>query len=85
MNGKPDLPLGARLSADIEHRPDRPKPYRARVRWIDPATGGRPSKSEAFATESAAQSWIDTLQRLANADFHATGPPQGDDRWPASA
>ena len=66
MNGKPDLPLGAKLSADIEHRPDRPKPYRARVRWIDPATGGRPSKSEAFATESAAQGWIDTLQRLAN-------------------
>jgi integrase len=65
MNGKSDLPLGAKLSEDIEYRPNRAKPYKARVRWIDPATGGRPSKSESFATEVAAQSWIDTLQRLA--------------------
>ena len=65
MSGKPDLPLGAKLSEDIEYRPDRATPYKARVRWIDPATGKRPSKSESFPTRSAAQGWIDTLQRLA--------------------
>ncbi|SCG04902.1 MULTISPECIES: site-specific integrase [unclassified Streptomyces] len=25
-------------SSDIEHRPDRPSPYRARVRWFDPVS-----------------------------------------------
>jgi hypothetical protein len=54
------------MSADIEYRPDRAQPYRARIRWVDPAVGRRRSKSEAFATESAAQGWIDTLQKLAS-------------------
>ena len=48
MSAKADLPLGVTLSADIEHRPDRPLSYRARVRWIEPATRQRHSKSEAF-------------------------------------
>jgi integrase len=65
MTRNPQLPLGVSLSADIEHRPDRAQPYRARVRWIDPATLQRRSKSEAFPTEAAAQNWIDTLRRLA--------------------
>jgi hypothetical protein len=65
MSAKADLPLGVTLSADIEHRPDRAQPYRARVRWIEPTTRKRRSKSEAFSTESAAQGWIETLQRLA--------------------
>ena len=47
-------PVGVTLSADIEHRPDRPEPYRARVRWIDPATKRRKSKSQACSSEQAA-------------------------------
>lgn len=65
MSAKPVLPLGVKLGADIEHRPDRAQPYRARVRWIDPAEGGRRSKSEAFASRPAAEGWIDTLKLLA--------------------
>ena len=38
-------PVGVSLSADIEYRPTRPEPYRARVRWTDPATKRRKSKS----------------------------------------
>ena len=67
MSAKAELPLGVTLSADIEHRPDRAQPYRARVRWIEPTTRIRRSKSEAFSTESAARGWIETLQRLAAA------------------
>lgn len=59
------LPLGVTIRGDIEHRPDRPQPYRARVRWMDPATRQRRSKSEAFDTEAAAQGWIEQVQRLA--------------------
>jgi hypothetical protein len=47
-------PVGVTLSADVEHRPDRRAPFRARVRWVDPATKRRQSKSEAFETEQAA-------------------------------
>jgi hypothetical protein len=65
VSAKAELPLGVTLSADIEHRPDRAQPYRARVRWIEPTTRIRRSKSEAFSTESAARGWIETLQRLA--------------------
>lgn len=60
------LPLGVTLSCDIEHRPDRAQQYRARVRWIDPATRRRRSKSEAFTTTDAAHNWINTLQQLAH-------------------
>ncbi|MBV9730310.1 MAG: site-specific integrase, partial [Pseudonocardiales bacterium] len=58
-------PVGVSLSADIEHRPDRRAPFRARVRWVDPATQRRQSKSEAFETEEAAVSWIEGLRRAA--------------------
>src|SRR5689334_10126860 len=54
------------MSADIQNRPDRSQPYRPRHRWAAPPAGRRRSKSEAFATESAAQGWIDTLQKLAS-------------------
>ncbi|WP_103944484.1 tyrosine-type recombinase/integrase [Thermomonospora echinospora] len=60
-------PIGVSLSVDIEHRPDRRLPYRARVRWTDPGTKRRRSKSEAVETIEAAQAWIDTLQRAAQA------------------
>nr|WP_174525497.1 hypothetical protein [Pseudonocardia sp. AL041005-10] len=59
------LPLDVTIRGDVEHRPDRPQPYRARVRWMDPATRQRRSKSEAFDTAAAAQSWIEQVQRLA--------------------
>jgi hypothetical protein len=62
---KVSLPIGVSLSCDIEHRPDRTLPYRARVRWVDPATKKRPSKSESFETEDAAKEWIDRMQRAA--------------------
>ena len=46
---------------------DRPQPFRARVRWIDPTTGQRRSKSETFDKESAALAWIEGVQQLATA------------------
>jgi hypothetical protein len=60
-------PVGVSLSADIEHRPDRPEPYRARVRWIDPATKRRKSKSQACSSERAALDWIEVIRRIAQA------------------
>ena len=60
-------PVGVPLSADVEHRADRPEPYRARVRWIDPATKRRKSKSQACASEQAALEWIAGIRRVAEA------------------
>ncbi|WP_354642895.1 site-specific integrase [Kitasatospora camelliae] len=59
-------PVGVKLSTDIEYRPQYPSPYRARVRWTVPATKARPSRSEMFTTEDAAQEWIDRMLRLAS-------------------
>ena len=67
MAKKEDPPIGVPLSADVEYRPGRPKPYRARVRWTDPATSRRRSRSESAATPEAAQSWLDGMQRSARA------------------
>jgi hypothetical protein len=58
-------PTGVSLSADVEQRPDRRAPFRARVRWIDPVTKRRVSKSEAFETEEEAVNWIGGLRRAA--------------------
>jgi integrase len=59
------LPIGVSLSADIEHREGRPNPYKARVRWVDPATGRRRSLSEAAETTEAAESWINAMRNMA--------------------
>ncbi|MFC0597631.1 tyrosine-type recombinase/integrase [Streptomyces palmae] len=59
------LPIAVPLSTDIEHRPDRPLSYRARVRWVDPLTKERRSVSEARPTEDEAQDWIDALTAAA--------------------
>jgi integrase len=59
------LPIAVPLSPDIEYRPDRPLPYRARVRWVNPLTKRRESISDAKLTEDAAQEWIDALTRAA--------------------
>jgi hypothetical protein len=40
-------------------------PFRARVRWIDPATKRPASKSESFGTVEQAQDWIDDMIRAA--------------------
>ncbi|MHA6780592.1 tyrosine-type recombinase/integrase [Pseudonocardia saturnea] len=66
MSGEVGSPLDVAVRGDVEYRPDRPLPYRARVRWTDPSTGKRPSRSEAFDNEDAARAWIDQMQRLAN-------------------
>lgn len=58
-------PVGVSLSPDVEHRPNRRKPYRARVRWIDPVTKKRLSKSESLETPEQAQAWLDTMEATA--------------------
>lgn len=62
MTQRGQVPAGVSLSADIEYREGRPKPYKARVRWIDPATGRRRSVSEAAETADTAQAWIDLMR-----------------------
>jgi hypothetical protein len=57
MSAREQIPVGVSLSADIEYRAGRPRPYRARVRWIDPATRRRCSVSESVATEGPGQIW----------------------------
>ncbi|WP_320069777.1 site-specific integrase [Micromonospora sp. RTGN7] len=54
-------PIGVQLASDVEVRPGRERPYRARVRWVDPTTKRRLSKSETVATPEEAQAWIDGI------------------------
>ena len=65
MADKLVLPLGLSLSSDIEVRTDRATPFRARVRWVDPVTKKRSSKSEAFDTRDAAVDWVTRMGRAA--------------------
>jgi hypothetical protein len=66
MAGTAQPPVGAKLHSDIERRCGAGgDSYRARVRWYDPTTGKRRSKSETFADDDAAQSWIESLCRAA--------------------
>jgi len=67
MAEKAIVPVGVRLSTDIEYRPDRPHPYRARVRWFDPATKRRLSLSEGKADEDEAQEWLQDIIEAAQA------------------
>jgi hypothetical protein len=60
-----DLPLGISLSADIEPRKGAVEAHRARVRWLDPATKKRFSKSDTFETRKAAEEWISRIRQLA--------------------
>jgi hypothetical protein len=57
-------PAGLAIRDDIEHRPDRPKPYRARLRWNDPLSQQVRTKLQSFATVDEAQAWIDRMLRL---------------------
>ncbi|MCA1217843.1 hypothetical protein LCE31_05320, partial [Streptomyces sp. 8L] len=61
------VPVGVRLSTDIEYRPDRPNPYRTRARWFDPTTKRRLSVSEGMADEGEAQEWPQAILEAAQA------------------
>ncbi|MFB7423656.1 tyrosine-type recombinase/integrase [Streptomyces hydrogenans] len=61
------VPVGVRLSTDVEYRPDRANPYRARVRWFDPTTKRRRSLSEGKDSEEEAQGWIQAIIEAAEA------------------
>ena len=58
-------PVGVSVSPDVEYRDSRPHPYRARVRWVDPDSKRRKSRSESADTPEAAQAWIDAMMRAA--------------------
>ncbi|TCP42602.1 phage integrase family protein [Tamaricihabitans halophyticus] len=59
------LPVGVSISTDVEYRPNRKAPHRARARWVDPTTKRRKSTSESFEDEDAAAEWITTIRRAA--------------------
>lgn len=60
-----ELPsVGVFLSPDVEYRDGCPHPYRACVRWVDPDSKRRTSRSESADTQ-AAQVWIDAMMRAA--------------------
>ncbi|MGW4246726.1 tyrosine-type recombinase/integrase [Nocardia sp. NPDC004722] len=65
------IPIGIKLTTDIEvlQRAGSGNPFRARVRWTDPVTKDRPSKSETFETRELAQAWLDRLIRLSARDI----------------
>ncbi|MEV0314528.1 tyrosine-type recombinase/integrase [Nonomuraea fuscirosea] len=67
MAGKQLPPVGVPLSCDVEYRPDRRKPYRARVRWIDPVSKRRRSRSEAADTSEQAEKWLEEMEAAAGA------------------
>jgi len=72
MPARATLPVGVSLSADVEHRPGRPDPYRARVRWVDPVSRRRKSKSASVRTEELAQAWIESMMRAARGGVDPT-------------
>ncbi len=53
-------PIGVKLSTSIESRGNG---YLARVRWTDPHTKKRPSRSEFVATPEEAETFFATLQQ----------------------
>ena len=58
-------PVVPRPSVDVEYRADRPAPYRARLRWTDPATGRRSSISRSKDSPAQAQAWAALLVEAA--------------------
>ncbi|MGA5704493.1 site-specific integrase [Peterkaempfera bronchialis] len=60
------VPIGIKISTDIEYRAGNPNPYRARVRWTDPLDKTRrPSRSVMYATEDEAKGWLDRVAKAA--------------------
>ncbi|MGK8490438.1 site-specific integrase [Nocardia asiatica] len=56
------IPLGVSIRGDIEFR-GKAGAHRARVRWTDPATKRRTSKSESFSTREEAEAWIERIEQ----------------------
>lgn len=75
-------PLSVSVKSDVEYRAGRPKPYKARVRWNDPTTGDRRSKSHSTETPEEAQEWIDGMIRAANGGIN---PPRPTSDSPSTA
>lgn len=70
------LPLAVSVKDDVEYREGRPKPYRARVRWTDPTTSDRRSKSHSTVTPEEAQEWIDGMIRAASGGLNPDAATQ---------
>ncbi|MFG2116675.1 hypothetical protein ACGFRB_29235 [Streptomyces sp. NPDC048718] len=66
------IPIGVRLKTDVEYRPNRPSPYRARVRWRDSEKKTRKSLSAAKESEDEAQEWLAGLVEAAEAGITPT-------------
>lgn len=61
------IPIGITISGDIEFRERRPKPFKARIRWVNAGDDTRNSISESFVTEDEAKKWIEAIEAKANA------------------
>lgn len=57
-------PVGVKIKGNVEPE-NRPTPYRARVRWLDPVTGKRTGTSELCSTEDEAYAWIEQMKWIA--------------------
>ncbi|MFF2644143.1 hypothetical protein ACFVUB_30395 [Streptomyces niveus] len=75
MSDKTVVPVGVRLSTDIEYRPNRSAPYRARVRWFDPVSKRRMSLSEGKHDEDQARQWLRAIIEAAEAGLSRSSPP----------
>lgn len=62
-----EIPVGITLSTNVEYRKDRPKPFKARVRWVNAGSESRESISESFLTNDEAAKWIIDIEAKANA------------------
>lgn len=60
----PRVPIGISISCDVEIR-SGVRPFRARVRWVDPTTRRRRSVSESFATKDEAADWHEAMRKAA--------------------
>ena len=59
------VPLGVAVTGYVELRGKAGR-CRARVRWTDPETKRRGSRSESFATEAEARAWIERIEQAAS-------------------
>jgi integrase len=73
MSAPQTPPIGVALSCDVEIRNGRPKPYRARARWVDPTTKQRRGVSKSTETPEEAQAWLDDMQRAARGGVDPRG------------
>ncbi|MEU6563324.1 site-specific integrase [Nocardia nova] len=64
MDGRIDTPLGVPVTGYVEQRGKAGR-CRARVRWTDPATRRRETKSESFPNEDEALAWIERVTQAA--------------------